>query len=189
MCNSKAERVGMLTHGHMKTFKLLREEVAGVMLAKGFITDVPLTERNWAKGELQLYCLILMECLEVSAAFRAEFLKHTYWQSLLSGKMTKRLYLSFAHIFLKHNGIHLLSNQRVQNLIEDVDIQNDPLVKTYLLECGFHKNVKLQGQPITQGRILRVEATLNNLHKLLNLDNELKKQSCQTVLGCLNEGG
>lgn len=52
MCNSKVERVGMLTHGHMKTFKLLREEVAGVMLAKGFITDVPLTERNWAKGEL-----------------------------------------------------------------------------------------------------------------------------------------
>jgi hypothetical protein len=50
MCHSKAERVGVLTHKTMHTFRLLREEVATVMFAKGYISEVPIAERNWAKG-------------------------------------------------------------------------------------------------------------------------------------------
>ena len=46
---------------------------------------------------------------------REEFIKYDYWQDLLSKKNTKRYYLAYSHILLKHTGKGLLNSEVVQN--------------------------------------------------------------------------
>jgi hypothetical protein len=65
----------------MMVFRALREEVAAVLTTKGFIREDPLLSRKWNRSsELEHYCEILFECLDVSADMREEFLKYNYWQ-------------------------------------------------------------------------------------------------------------
>jgi hypothetical protein len=81
--------------------------------------------------------------------------------------------------------VSILNAEKVQNMPDSED--NDVLIKAYLMECLYH--TKIKGQPISKGKVKRVEIALNNIQKALNCDTNIKAQNCAALLGSLTEGG